>query len=297
MPWPESTKHIETLKALATVAWGRYVMPMASLSFLLLAPQEYFVGQMLEGVSDSAPPVSKFFFSAFSKSEKSAAGGDMPWRQCPRCVLQLSDYVGGSSDNTPYVTAMNFLSNDNLDDTNEKFARVIRGIYTKHRSLRELLRPAYFSEAKQWQNIAFLYALELHHLALTVERQQRSHATGTSRRNDPWEDELEGASCPTTTPIATSDLTHTQWIRLSVHRAEAFSKRQGRRRKESGIACDEGFDLVWQKSFSPFCCPTYGSGTSLIRLAVFLPGQNALPMPSRASNEVVAGLAKSIPTQ
>ncbi|CAE7691363.1 unnamed protein product [Symbiodinium sp. KB8] len=265
-----------------------------------------FRARLHEGVSDSAPPVSKFFFSAFSKSEKSAAGGDMSWQWCPRCAMQLSDYVGGSSDNTPYVTAMNFLSNDNLDDTNEKFARVIRGIYTKHRnvfevlpeavkSLRELLRPAYFSEAKQWQNIAFLYALELHHLALTVERQQRSHATGTSRRNDPWEDELEGASCPTTTPIATSDLTHTQWIRLSVHRAEAFSKRQGRRRKESGLA--EDVDLVWQKSFSAFCCPTYGSGTSLIRLAVFLPGQNALPMPSRASNEVVAGLAKSIPTQ
>ena len=54
--------------------------------------------------------------------------GDVSWQRCPRCALQLSDYVGGSSDNTPYVNAMNFLSNDNLDDTNEKFARVIRGI-------------------------------------------------------------------------------------------------------------------------------------------------------------------------
>ena len=56
--------------------------------------------------------------------------------------MQLSDYVGGSSDNTPYVTAMNFLSNDNLDDTNEKFARVIRGIYTKHRNVFEVLPEA-----------------------------------------------------------------------------------------------------------------------------------------------------------
>ena len=270
----------------------------------------------------------------------------MPWRQCPRCVLQLSDYVGGSHS-TPYVNAMNFLSiNENVADTNDKFARVIRGIYSKHRnvfevlpeaikllpdpssrsqmskrvwektlcrarrllcflddsipandilffrylhaeteglstvgvhSLRELPRPAYFSEAKEWRNIAFLYALELH-LALTVEHQQRSHATGISRRNDLWEDELGGAACPTTTPSLTRDLSHAQWLRLSAHRAQAFAKRQERRRKESGIACDEGFDLVWQKSFSPFCCPTYGSGTSLIRLPVLLPGQCALPM-------------------
>ena len=34
-----------------------------------------FRARLHEGVSDSAPPVSKFFFSAFSKSEKSAAGG------------------------------------------------------------------------------------------------------------------------------------------------------------------------------------------------------------------------------
>ena len=270
----------------------------------------------------------------------------MPWRRCPRCVLQLSDYVGGSHS-TPYVDAMNFLSiNENVADTNDKFARVIRGIYSKHRnvfdvlpeaikllpdpssrsqmskrvwektlcrarrllcflddsipandilffrylhaeteglstvgvhSLRELPRPAYFSEAKEWRNIAFLYVLELH-LALTVEHQQRSHATGISRRNDLWEDELGGAACPTTTPSLTRDLTHAQWLRLSAHRAQAFAKRQERRRKESGIACDEGFDLVWQKSFSLFCCPTYGSGTSLIRLPVLLPGQCALPM-------------------
>ena len=71
----------------------------------------------------------------------SAHAGQMPWRRCPRCVLQLQDYVGGS-DYIRYVDAGGFVENGAFLEATTKFELVISSIYRRHAGLFQRLPEA-----------------------------------------------------------------------------------------------------------------------------------------------------------
>ena len=108
-----------------------------------------------------------------------------------------------------------------------------------------------------WRCMALESGVQLH-LQLVSQQQQRSHEASLRKH---WTEDQGGAQ-------NVQSMSHAQWFRLSCHRAEALRRRQEGMRHESASAVADN-DLLWQRSFSPFCCPTYGPSTSLIRLPAF----------------------------
>ena len=77
-------------------------------------------------------------------------------------------------------------------------------------------------------------------------------------------------------------VTPEQWLRLTLHRQEALRRRRCSRDNDDAInkgyvQLESEFNQTWQVSMSPLCCPTYGHGTSQIRLP--LPARIPLKLP------------------
>ncbi|CAE7036636.1 unnamed protein product [Symbiodinium sp. CCMP2592] len=70
-------------------------------------------------------------------------------------------------------------------------------------------------------------------------------------------------------------MTPEQWLRLTLHRQEALRRRRGS--SKGYVQLESEFNRIWQASMSPLCCPTYGRGTSQIRLP--LPARTPLTLP------------------
>ena len=89
--------------------------------------------------------------------------------------------------------------------------------------------------------------------------------------------------CPNAGVSTTSTaMTPEQWLRLTLHRQEALRRRRCSRSSDDAInegyvQLESEFNRTWQASMSPLCCPTYGHGTSQIRLP--LPALTPLKLP------------------
>ncbi|CAE7882126.1 unnamed protein product, partial [Symbiodinium necroappetens] len=81
----------------------------------------------------------------------------------------------------------------------------------------------------------------------------------------------------------TSTPTHEQWLVLSERRASALL----RRHLQLGTQSSDDFFFLWQRSMSPYCCPSYMAGiTSMIRLPCFRHTDVKLPAIENTPDDV-----------
>ena len=120
-----------------------------------------------------------------------------------------------------------------------------------------------------------LYDIRQSVVLLETETPQTvSEFCGTSPRRF---DFLAGTSMPT----------HEQWLVLSERRACALLKRQLR----VGMQSSDEFLCLWQRSLSPYCCPSYTAGaSSMIRLPCFAWADVKPPVLSSARDGVLGRL-------
>ena len=94
------------------------------------------------------------------------------------------------------------------------------------------------------------------------------------RETEYWQNKLGGSLAKSTVILPT----HSQWFRLSERRAIALRKRQEQRDQRTRLEAADEFTQEWNGCFSPYVCPTYGPGTSMIRLPFFDSATVALPI-------------------
>ena len=291
--------------------------------------------------------------------------GQMPWRTCPRCPMQLMDYVGGSND-LPYEDAVDFFQQlDSLepDGNPDKFVHVVCKVHRDHaryleRSplalrllpdptkkssmskrlwektmfraraiidfldqqqdvllfrflhalaedlpteranlLADLPHPSDCEDKTVWRGVALKYSLELHTELFQKQRHgggrlpEHSSQERAAARSSAWQDTSGGAtqrvgmqdldtgarSDPVSKSMQNVMPTHSEWFRLSEKRAIAACKQAQRRARNPTDEMD-AFRMEWERSFSPYICPSYGCDTSMIRLPVFSCAASQLPV-------------------
>ena len=156
--------------------------------------------------------------------------------------------------------------------------------------LLRLRHPATVDDSEAWRSIAMDCALQLHvllfHQQQTRGRQQHV-PSGASRVQTTWTETFGGA-LPVDDHGAHelqlgNGLNFFQWQRLSRSRATAFTRRR-QTRNASEDQSESSFHVQWESGCSPACCPTYGAGTSFIRV------------PSAASFQCAAPKLTRVPT-
>ena len=115
-----------------------------------------------------------------------------------------------------------------------------------------------------------------HTISLDEQAEKFSYVV---REIEYWQDKLGGSLAKSTVTLPT----HSQWFRLSEHRAIALRKRQEQRDPRTRLEAADEFTQEWNGCFSPYVCPTYGPGTSMIRLPFFDSATVALPILPEAS--------------
>ncbi|CAE7236049.1 unnamed protein product [Symbiodinium natans] len=160
-------------------------------------------------------------------------------------------------------TILDFLEETNLN-MNVVFYRYLHAQASKLpqcqlQVLGRLPHPVDFPDEKDWFRLAFEFSLSLHLLLVTGTI---DGATSTSS----GEAKEENVQCECASEHRAS---HSEWFLLSLRRAEALSRQHERRSsQEHGLLPLDGFSL-WNKCYSPYCCPSYGTHTSSIRLPMF----------------------------
>ncbi|CAE7200946.1 unnamed protein product [Symbiodinium natans] len=203
-------------------------------------------------------------------------------------------------------TILDFLEETNLN-MNVVFYRYLHAQASKLpqcqlQVLGRLPHPVDFPDEKDWFRLAFEFSLSLHLLLVTGTIDgATSTSSGEAKEENVQcecrseklieEEEITRAPCLVVgltdnwTALCSSSsartwqdvrggasehrASHSEWFLLSLRRAEALSRQHERRSsQEHGLLPLDGFSL-WNKCYSPYCCPSYGTHTSSIRLPMF----------------------------